>query len=298
VTGAFSFTGRFITTELLARGRLVRTLTNHPSRPGRLLEVETAPLQFTDRQRLLADLTGVETLYNTYWIRYPQVGTTFDRAVANIAFLAEAARAAGVAKIVHVSVSNPSITSRLAYYRGKAEAEEVIKQSGIDWSIVRPTLIFGQGDILLNNIAWLLRHLPIFFVPGDGSYRLQPVSGPDVARICLAAGNGLITDAAGPEIMSYRDLTQRLAATVGVSRPVFEIPPKLALASLVPMNLILRDTILVKEELDGLMGENLVSSEPAIGTERLGDFLESVRDTIGRAYASEMARHVEGLARP
>jgi len=179
VTGAFSFTGRAIAEELIARGLTVRTLARRPGDAGDPLTslVEWAPLRFSDPAALADCLRGAEVLFTTYWIRFERDASTFARAVENIRTLASAAREAGVRRIVHVSVANPSESSPFAYYRGKALAERHIVESGLSYAIVRPTLVFGPNDILLNNIAWTLRRSPFFAVAGDGAYRLQPAGG-------------------------------------------------------------------------------------------------------------------------
>jgi len=114
VTGAFSFTGRFIARRLLAEEHRVKTLTNHPGRPGTEdINIDVAPLQFTDRAALVESLRGADVLYNTYWVRFHRGRVRFGDAVANTRILLGAAREAGVRKVVHISVSNPSVDSPL-----------------------------------------------------------------------------------------------------------------------------------------------------------------------------------------
>src|SRR5688500_1008891 len=203
VTGAFSYTGRAIAEELLGRGREVRTLARRDAPADPLAaRIERAELQFGDRDALRGSLDGAETLYNTYWVRFAHGSTTFERSVANTRVLFDAARAAGVRRIVHVSVTNPALDSPLPYFRGKAATEADLAASGVSHAIVRPTLVFGPRDILVNNIAWGLRRSPVFPVAGDGSYRVQPVSVEDVATICADAAvrtEDAVLDAAGPE---------------------------------------------------------------------------------------------------
>ena len=189
VTGAFGYTGRFITQRLLESASVVRTLTNHPDRPNPFGErVQVAPLAFDDRPALVASLCGVEVLYNTYWIRFERGGVTFDRAVRNTQHLVEAAEEAGAHRIVHLSISNPE-SSSLPYFTGKQRAEQLVMESSVPYGIVRPTVLFGGGDVLINNIAWLLRRLPVFAVPGSGDYRIRPVHVDDVSAIAVAAGH-------------------------------------------------------------------------------------------------------------
>lgn len=295
VTGAFSFTGRFIAQRLMAQGRRVRTLTNHPQREGASeIKAEVVPLQFTDRDALVESLRGTEVLYNTYWVRFHHGRTRFGDAVANTRILAGAARDAGVKRIVHISVSNPSEDSPLDYYAGKARAERAVRESGLSWAIVRPTLIFGPGDILINNVAWMLRRFPIFGIPGRGDYRLQPVAGEDVAEIATWAAeqvDNLTVDAAGPDIVYYSEMVEAIAIAVGRHPRFFYMSPRNALRAVGLMGRFVNDVILNQPELEGLMSELLVSSERPRGTRRLDNWLLTHADTVGRVYASELARH-------
>jgi NADH dehydrogenase len=295
VTGAFSYTGQFIARRLLTGGRRVRTLTNHPRRPGAEdVDVDIAPLQFTDRAAVVDSLRGADVLYNTYWVRFRHGGTGFGDAVSNTRILMSAAAEAGVRKVVHISVSNPSIDSRLDYYAGKARTEEIVRDSGVPWAVVRPTLIFGPGDILINNIAWLLRRMPVFVIPDLGSYRVQPVAGEDVAEIAMwAAGQAenVVVDAAGPEIITYEELVSSVAVAVGRRPRFLYLPPSLTLLAADVVGLFVRDVVLTRQELDGLMEELLVSHEAPRGTHRVDDWLLKSAESLGRNYASELDRH-------
>jgi len=295
VTGAFSYTGRFIARKLLDDGRRVRTLTNHPQRPGaQELDVDVAPLKFTDRAALVESLRGADVFYNTYWVRFPHAGISFGDAVANTRILMSAAAEAGVRKVVHISVSNPSIESHLDYYAGKARTEELVRESGLQWAIVRPTLIFGRGDILINNIAWLLRNMPFFVIPEMGRYRVQPVAGEDVAEIATwAAGQAenVVVDAAGPEIMTYAELVNSIAIAVHRRPRILNLPSTLTLAAGDVVGLFVRDIVLTRQELEGLMQELLVSKEEPRGARRVDDWLLQSANVLGRSYASELSRH-------
>jgi uncharacterized protein YbjT (DUF2867 family) len=295
VTGAFSYTGRFIARKLLDDGRRVRTLTNHAQRPGaQEIEVDVAPLDFTDRAGLVESLRGADVFYNTYWVRFHHGGIGFGDAVANTRILMSAAAEAGVRKVVHISVSNPSIESPLDYYAGKARTEELVRESGLQWAIVRPTLIFGPGDILINNIAWLLRRMPFFVIPEMGLYRVQPVAGEDVAEIsswAAAQRENLTVDAAGPEIMTYAELVQSVAIAVRRRPRIVHLPSMLTLAAGDVVGLLMRDILLTRQELQGLMQELLVSQEEPRGKRRVDDWLLRSADALGRSYASELSRH-------
>ena len=295
VTGAFSYTGRFIARKLLDDGRRVRTLTNHPQRPGaQEIDVDVAPLAFTNRAALVESLRGADVFYNTYWVRFRHGGIGFGDAVANTRILMSAAVEAGVRKVVHISVSNPSLESHLDYYAGKARTEEIVRESGLQWAIVRPTLIFGPGDILINNIAWLLRNMPIFVIPEMGRYRVQPVAGEDVADIATWAAaqrDNLVMDAAGPEIIAYAEMVQDVAIAIRRRPHLVHLPSRLTLAAGDVVGLFVRDIVLTRQELEGLMQELLVSKETPRGTRRLDDWLLRSTDSLGRSYASELSRH-------
>jgi NADH dehydrogenase len=294
VTGAFSYSGRFVATELLERGRGVRTLTNHPKPDDPLASrIPTQPLDFENGPALVAALTGADTLYNTYWVRAPRVGVPHTVAVDNTKRLIEAARAAGIRRIVHTSIANPT-ASKLSYYRGKAALEEAVRSSGLSYAIVRPTLLFGEGDVLINNIGWLLRHLPVFGIPGDGRYRLQPMHVRDHAALLVRSGlesADQIVDSAGPDIFTFEELVHLLRHAMGLRTVVVHMPPALAMLGATIAGRLTGDMMLTRDELDDLMRDILISHEPPRGTTRFTDWLPSNRDQIGRRYASEIVRH-------
>jgi NADH dehydrogenase len=295
VTGAFSYTGRYIARRLLSQERRVRTLTNHPKRPGaEYIKVDVAPLQFTDRVALVDSLRGADVLYNTYWVRFRHGRMGFGQAIANTRTLVGAAVEAGVRKIVHISVSNASAESHLDYYAGKARTEEIVRGSGLHWAVVRPTLVFGTGDILINNIAWLLRRMPMFVIPGHGTYRVQPVAAEDVAEIATWAADqtdNITLDAAGPDTVTYAELVEGIAIAVGRRPHLIVMPPRLTLWAADIVSRYMHDVMLTRQELEGLMDELPVSSEKPRGTRRIDDWLLTNADLIGRTYASELDRH-------
>jgi NADH dehydrogenase len=295
VTGAFSYTGSYVARELLARGWHVRTLTcRRPPTADAASAIEVRPLDFTDPDALAHGLAGASLFVNTYWIRYPHAGLDFADAVRNSETLFAAAERAGVGRIVHVSVSNPERGAALPYFQGKLVVERALRESALSWAIVRPTLIFGRGDILVNNIAWCLRRAPLFTLPGRADYRIQPVSGDDLGRIvCTAAesdGNP-VWDAAGPELLTFRELVHAIAEAVDGSARIRPAPAWLALALARLASVPLRDRMLTRDEIRGLIAELLVSDEPPRGTEAIGPWLGREANRLGRSYASEFARH-------
>ncbi len=295
VTGAFGYTGRYITARLLESGRSVRTLTGHPNRPNPFGDrVAVAAFDFEDRRKLAGHLRGATTLYNTYWVRFPRGDVTFERAVANSEILIHAARDARVRRIVHVSITNPSEDSPFAYFRGKARVEQMIRDSGLGYAIVRPTVIFGREDILINNIAYILRRVPIFGIPGSGSYRLRPVSVEDVADICVRSGlaeSDEVIDAVGPETFTFEELVRLIAQTIGRRTVFVYVPPAVALTAAAVIGRVVGDVMVTRDELDGLMAELVTTEGPGTGIRRLTEWLAQNAAVVGKRYASEVSRH-------
>jgi len=295
VTGAFGYTGRFITRRLLEAGREVRTLTGHPDRPDPFDgKVSVLPYAFDDPAALAAGLRGAEVLYNTYWVRFPYRGVAFDQALRNTRALLEGAREAGVRRVVHISITNPSSGSPLAYFRGKALAEEAVVRSAVSHAVIRPTVIFGEGDVLINNIAWLARRLPLLGVPGTGAYPVRPVFVGDVADLAVDAGgweDNSVTDAVGPETYTFDELVRLVARAVGRRARLVHLPPTLFRGLVKILGLALGDVLLTVDELRGLMAGLVATEGPPTGATRLSEWLDDHAGDVGRAYASELARH-------
>lgn len=301
VTGAFSYSGSHIAQNLLGSGRAVRTLTFHPGRRHPLARrVQTHQYCFDDPVALARKLEGVTTLYNTYWVRFDHGATTFANAIANSRTLFHAARRAGVARIVHLSIANPSIDSTLPYYRGKALVERALAEIEVPYSVVRPTWIFGgDRDILANNIAWILRRMPIFALPGSGRYPVQPVHIEDLARICEQAAHAqgdVIIDAAGPETMSFAELVQTIRGAVDTHAPILHLPPRAMAAASRALGALVRDVVLTPDEIKGLTSGLLASHQPPLGVIAFTEWLTEHSRTIGRTYANELERHFAPLA--
>ena len=303
ITGAFSYTGKYTTRLLLQRGYYVRTLTSHPPArsPERLgpfaSRVELFPYCFDRPADLRRSLEGASTLINTYWVRFPQGRTTFATAVENSRILIRAAKDAGVRRIVHVSIANPSLDSPLGYYRGKAQVEQAVVDSGLSCAILRPTVIFGTEDILINNIAWFVRRFPAFAIPGDGRYGARPIYVEDMARLLADAvdetGNKAL-DAVGPESYTFEELVRLIARSVGRRTRVVHVPTPVAYIVTLLTGWLVRDVVLTWEEYQGLMGNLLASDAPAAGETRLSEWLAINGHRLGKKYASEVERHYAG----
>lgn len=295
VTGAFSYTGKYITQRLLSMGKRVKTLTDRSALENPFgNQVSISSFNFDNLSLLTDSLRGAMTLYNTYWVRFSYGDVTFDRAVENTKTLIKAAEKAGIHRIVHISITNPSEVSPFPYFRGKALVEKAIIQSRLSYAIVRPTVIFGAEGVLINNIAWLLRRFPLFGVFGSGDYRIQPVFVKDIAEIAVSLGHredNTITDAVGPETYTFDELVRLIALKIRSRAKIIHIKPGLTLFLARLIGYVVKDVVITKDEISGLMSNLLVSAGPPTGQTRLSEWLEQNVNTVGTTYISDLKRH-------
>ncbi len=295
VTGAFGYTGAYITRRLLNMDKEVRTLTGHPnSRSSLANQVPAYPLSFDRPDQLVEALRGASVLYNTYWIRFAYKETNFERAVANTEALIWAAAEAGVRRIVHISITNASVDSPLPYFRGKGLVEKTIRSSELSYAILRPALIFGAEDVLVNNIAWFLKKFPSFFIGGAGDYPVQPVYVEDLAELAVRVGaddSNLVVDSVGPEVFTYHQLVRLIAEKVGSRVKTVHVRPGLVLLVSRLVGQLLRDVVLTPDEMQGLMAGLLVSNEEPTGETGFTRWLQENCGSLGARYVSELNRH-------
>ncbi len=294
VTGAFGYSGHYIARRLLTAGVRVRTLTNSPRREHDFGDaIDIHPLAFDNRADLVASLRGCDVLYNTYWVRFNHKNFTMAGAVANTLKLFEAAKEAGVGRIVHVSITNPSEDSPQEYFRSKARLERELIETGVSHAILRPAVLFGGADILINNIAWALRKLPVFGVFGDGEYRIQPMHVDDFARAAIELGaktEDAVVNGVGPETFTYRHLVQTIGEIIGKTRPIVSVPRPVGFAFAWLIGKLVGDVMLTREEIDSLMGDLLCADTPPTGETKLTEWAEQHAEVLGKRYACEVAR--------
>ena len=300
VTGAFGYLGKYITTRLLDKGHEVITLTNSPNRANPFHgSVQAFPFNFNEPAKLVESLRGVSILFNTYWVRFNHETFSHAEAVENTLTLFKAAKAAGVKRIVHISITNPSETSTLEYFSGKARFERALVESGIPHAILRPTVIFGKEEILFNNIAWMLRKFPVFGVFGNGKYRVQPVYVDDLAALAVEYGEKtgtFVVNAVGPETYSYRELVKTIGEIIGRPRPIVSLPPYLGYWTGRLLGKVMNDVVITMPEIEGLMSDLLCVDSPPTATTRFSDWARDHADTLGLKYTNELARRLDRVS--
>lgn len=294
VTGAYGYSGKYIAQRLLNDRQSIITLTNSQSRENPFGDkIRAFPFDFDRPQLLTEHLKGVSVLYNTYWVRFNHRLFKHADAVQNTLALFEAARRADVQRVVHISITNPSEESPLEYFRGKAVLERALMESGLSHAILRPAVLFGREDILINNIAWMLRHLPVFGVFGDGHYRLQPIYVDDLARLAVEHGkarDNVIVNAIGPETFTYRELVAKIGELIGKPRRIVSVAPWCGNVLGKGLGWLVGDVVITKEEIEGLMADLLYVDVPSTGTTVLTEWISKHSETLGRKYTSELAR--------
>jgi len=294
VTGAFGFSGKYIAKRLLDAGYKVRTLTNSPNRANPFEgKIKAYPYNFDNPDKLIESLQGASVLYNNYWVRFNYKDFTYSEAVNNTLKLFDAAKKAGIKRIVHVSITNPSENSPFEYFSGKAKIEKALIESGLSYAILRPAVLYGKEDILINNIAWFLRKFPVFGVFGDGKYKLQPIYVDDLAKLSVEQGQkteNIIIDAIGTETFTYRELVEEIADAIVIRKPILHIPPALGFLVGSIVGKIFGDVTITRDEIEGLMAGLLYTNSKPVGATRLTDWLIENASIIGMHYSSELAR--------
>ena len=294
VTGALGYSGKVIAEKLLERNYQVKTITNSLNKPNPFGDkIEMDSFNFEKPEKLTAALTGYDVLINTYWVRFNHNNFNHSTAVANTKILFECAKKAGIKKIVHVSITNPSVNSELEYFKGKGDLETYLKALGVNYSIIRPAVLFGKQDILINNIAWVIRHLPIFGVYGKGDYKIQPIHVDDFADLiineCFNTTNTIV-NAIGPETFTYKELVKTIMDIINVKKRIINTAPYLGYLAGKWVSFLKNDVTITREEIKGLMDNLLYVETAPTGKIKLTDWAKQNKQTLGTTYASELAR--------
>ena len=295
VTGAFGYSGRWIARELLSRGKKVRTLTNALGRDDPFQGmVEVMPIDFSNHDLLVSSLRGADVLYNTYWVRYKNLkdGYAHEIAVENTRKLILAAEEAGVNRIVHFSVAHPHKAPDWSYFRGKVEVEKLLIESSLSYAILRPTVFFGgERDVLINNMAWLIRKFPVFGIFGMGNYPIQPIHIEDVAKVAVEQGESnedIVLDVAGPEIFTYREYVTLIAKSLGARRLIIPVPPIVGWAVGKVVGAVLRDRVITRAEIKGLMRGLMATDAKPLGKIKFSEWVATNGEGLGAKYHNDL----------
>ena len=295
VTGAFGYSGRWIAHRLLEEGHQVRTLTNAIGRDDPFNgEVEVHSLDFDDHVRLVESLRGAKVLYNTYWVRYNHPRRNFEHGIAveNSRRLFDAAAEAGVERIVHLSVAHPHKAPDWTYFRGKVAVEKILNESDYSFAILRPTVLFGGGrNVLINNIAWMLRKFPVFGVFGMGNYPIQPVHVKDVARVAVEQGRfrkNVTIDVTGPEKFRYKDYIGLMAKSMGLRRLIIPMPSIFGWIFGKLLGVFLQDLVITRAEIKGLKRGLMASDEEPRGVLKFSEWIAEHGSEFGNRYQNDL----------
>lgn len=256
VIGGSGFVGRHIVHLLTARGVRVRVPTRSRERAKDLIllpTVEVVEADVHDPAALAGLLTGMDAVINLVGILHEIRGGDFQRVHAELpGKVVDAARAAGVPRLLHMSALHAAPDGPSRYLRTKGEAERRVRESGLDWTMFRPSVIFGREDSFLNLFAGLLRALPVVALAKPNA-RFQPVFVEDVGRafvqsLDLPETIGRSYDLCGPKVYTLRELVEYVGGLIGRQRPIIGLGDGLShlqafAMELLPVKLMTRDNL-------------------------------------------------------
>jgi uncharacterized protein YbjT (DUF2867 family) len=294
ITGAFGYSGTYIANEILAAGHELKTLTNNPGIGHPLSgKISSFSFNFDALDKITEFLNGSDVLINNYWVRFNHSTFNHNQAVENSFRLFDCALEAGVKRIVHVSITNPSLDSDLEYFKGKAEIEEYLKNTGISYCILRPTVLFGKEDVLINNIAWFIRNFPMMGVFGDGNYKIQPVFVEDLAKLAVNASlreTNETIDAIGPETFTYKELVLEVMKAIDLKKTLINVNPTLAYLIGKLISTIKSDVTITKPEIVGLMRGLLATDSASPCKTKFSEWINENSQSLGQKYTNELKR--------
>jgi len=297
VTGAFSFTGRHVAKRLLEEGEEVRTMTRFPQSASPFAEaVPAVPFDYDDVGALTQALRGCDRLINTYWRRQPEGNLGYDRVVQQSKNLFAAAKAVGIERIVHMSINDPH-GKKFPYFRAKCATERAVRECTVSSVVVRPQLVFGDGELLINNLAWTLRQSRLAAVPGDGQYLMQPIHASDYAELIVGLSRNRrdgVVNGVGPDVMTYDDMVSMVGNAIGRKPRILHVHPKFFDRVARLINRFVEEPTVLDYEVYGCLVENGVVPREPQGTRRLVDWLRDHADSLGRRYADQDRRPFSG----
>ncbi|HXR24984.1 MAG TPA: NAD(P)H-binding protein [Candidatus Binataceae bacterium] len=294
IAGGSGFIGRAIVRRLAAiPGLTVRVLTRDPVKARVRLaaegKVDFVSADVNDPARLATVIAGADTIINAvqfdgYPIEKPSRGLTFNRVdYGGTVSLIAATKAAGVPNFIYISGAAADERSPNPAFRAKGRAERALRDAGLAFTILRPSLVYGPEDRVVNGLAKAIRMMPVMVVPGSGQQKLRPLLVDDLAAcVALAIGgrgrNG-IYEVGGPDPMTFDELVRLVMEITGHKRPIIHVPENLllvagAVAEKLPGALFSRDAVAF------LVADNDCDIQPLVA--EFGLTLTSARE--GLAY--------------
>jgi NADH dehydrogenase len=256
VLGGSGFIGQHVVRLLAAQGLNVVVPTRHRERARENLivlpTVDVVACDVHDPAQLAQRVAGMDAVINLVGVLHDGRGeNSFAAAHVELARkVAAACRDAGVPRLLHMSALNAGTDAPSAYLRSKGEAEAIVRESGLQWTIFRPSVVFGPGDSFLNLFAGLLRHLPVMLL-GSPQARFQPVYVEDVAATFVTSldhleSHGLSYELCGPRVYTLRELVQLTGQWIGTPRLIIGLGDRLSylqafMLELLPVKLLTRD---------------------------------------------------------
>ncbi len=249
ITGGSGFVGQEIIRQLSERKHQIRALVRNPDNIKEYNQIEKVQGDTTLPETLSGILEGCDAIIHLVGIirEFPARGITFQRVhTESTANITKAAAAQGVRRILHMSANGTRAEASTGYHRSKWAAEKIISNADLDWTIFRPSLIFGPADEFINLLARMIKKLPLVPVLGDGRYRMQPVSVKNVAQgfvnaLETPATIGKVYHCCGPETYNYNELLDIIAHTLGrkttvckLHQPLFLVKPAVAVLQSLP----------------------------------------------------------------
>lgn len=296
VAGGTGFTGTYVVRNLLSNGEnKISVLSSHPRRSHEFAQgIEVNPYNFGQYDEMVKNFRDADCFINTYWVRLNFRNSSFREAVRNSQKLVDACKESGVKRIVHISVANPSHDYAYEYYRGKMEVEDYIRKSGISYAILRPTLLFGDEEILVNNITWLIRKYGFFFIFGDGKYKVTPVFVNDVAREVVRQSQleeNVTEDVVGPESYAFEEIVKLIARETGNKLRIYHLSTFFMSPVCGLLSLLRHDTVVTPEELRVVIDNKLYSGSEPLGMTKFSTWVKENSEKFGKEYHSEVERH-------
>jgi NADH dehydrogenase len=267
IAGGTGFVGEHLVKELLKEGHSVRILVH--SRSSQQSTVEHITGDISRRESFEDGLKGCDAVINLIGIirEFPSRGITFERLhVQATANLVTAATGAGIRRYLQMSSLGSRPNAISAYHQTKWRAEEIVRNSRLEWTIFRPSLIFGPHDAFINMLAAQLRLAPIMPVIGSGRYRLQPIHGDDVARCFVRALSmpetiGQTYELCGADRLSYEELLDAIAQVLGRPRPLKPHLPLGLMKLIIPIVQKIPQFPITMDQLQMLLEESICDSK-------------------------------------